>query len=345
MILRFADPAAFIMLAVIPVIAIRWFWKQRPEFSVGFPLLEQLAAIPGAVSHLPIWIPRILRVLALILIICAAARPQSGEEKEVIYSEGVDIVVALDISGSMEALDFQPDNRLEVAKDVISQFIDGRETDRIGLVLFGTEAFTLCPLTLDHALLKIFLDQAYIGMVEEHTALGKAVSSAINRLRVSSDTRTSLAKSDRQSEVPTESKIIILVTDGVNNVQSGMDPITAARAAESLGITVYTIGVGTNGKAPFPSRFPGRAVMRTVELDEDTLKEIASITGGQYFPARNSQALVTIFDVIDKLEKSKVESYKYTRYSELFYYPLLLGIALLLLELLLRQTVYRRFPC
>ncbi|MCD4655692.1 VWA domain-containing protein [bacterium] len=346
MIFRFADPAAMVFLLVIPVVAAKWIFGHKADLSLGFPVLEKLAKIPGAVSIRPILIPRILRVMALILIIIAAARPQSGDEKEVIYSEGVDIIVALDISGSMRALDFQPENRLEVSKKVIRDFIHGRINDRIGLVLFGSDAFTLCPLTLDHDLLLDFLDQAKIGMVEEQTALGKAVSSAVNRLRVTSEKRKKSSPQQKPDKKTLDSRIVILVTDGVNNVQSGLDPITAATAAESLGIRIYTIGVGTNGIAPFPHpRFKGRITQSPVELDEDTLKQIASITGGQYFPARNSKALQTIFDVIDSLEKTKIESYKYTRYSELFYWPLLVGLFLLLLELTLKHTVYRRFPC
>jgi len=346
MIFRFADPAALFFLLVIIIIIANWIFGCKKDLSVGFPLLEKLAEIPGAVSLKPIWIPRILRLLALALIVIAAARPQSGEEKEVIYSEGVDIVVALDISGSMKALDFQPENRLEVSKQVIDEFIDGRVNDRIGLVLFGSEAFTLCPLTLDHELLRAFLKQAEIGMGEKQTALGKAVNSAVNRLRVTSEKRKKRSSIQENKEDVNESRIVILVTDGVNNIQSGLDPITAATAAESLGIRIYTIGVGTNGMAPFPdSRFPGHVVQAPVELDEDTLKEIASITGGQYFPARSPRALESIFNVINSMEKTKVESYKYTRYSELFYWPLLIGLLLLLMEFFLKHTIYRRFPC
>ena len=343
MIFRFSDPTAFLILLAIPVLLLTWRFQRRTEFSISYPMLSKLARIPGAVSRRPIQIPRLLRVLALILIVVAAARPQSGEEKEVIYSEGVDIVVALDISGSMRALDFQPENRLEVAKQVVGDFIDGRSHDRIGLVLFGSEAFTLCPLTLDHDLLKVFLDQARFGMVEENTALGKAVSSAVNRLRVTAEKRRKIQQSN---EDETDSRIIILVTDGANNVQSGLDPITAAKAAESLGIRIYTIGVGSNGLAPFPHpRFKGRVVQQQVELDEDTLKEIAKITGGQYFQARSTNGLETIFGVIDDLEKTRIESYKYTRYTEHYLIPLLAGIILLLLELIIRHSIYRRYPC
>ncbi|MBN1878998.1 VWA domain-containing protein [bacterium] len=345
MIFRFADPAALLFLLVVPVILVVWLVRKGPRISIGFPLLQELANLPGAVSSRPIWIPRYLRIAAIIVLTIAAARPQSGEVREVVYSEGVDIVVALDISGSMRALDFQPQNRLEVAKNVIGSFIDGRPHDRIGLVLFGTEAFTVCPLTLDHDLLKIFLEQAQIGMVEEQTAIGKAISSALNRLRVGDEKPISPVIPSKEIGKSIDNKVIILVTDGVNNVFTGMDPVTAARAAQALNIKIYSIGVGSEGMAPFPHpRFPGRVVQVPVEIDEVTLREIASITGGQYFRAQNTQALEKIFSIINDMEKTEIESYKYTRYSELFWWPLLLGLVVFLIEIILSHTVYRRFP-
>lgn len=345
MIFRFADPAALIFLLAVPVMVGVWLIKKRPRMTIGYPTLRELKKIPGAVSSRPIWIPRIIRVAIIIILTLAAARPQSGEEREVIYSEGLDIAIALDISGSMRAMDFQPQNRLEVAKLVIGSFIEGRPNDRIGLVLFGSEAFTVCPLTLDHELLRIFLEQAQIGMVEEQTAIGKAISSALNRLRVEAESPRSPVQPKGQTEPDSNNKVIILVTDGVNNVFTGMDPITAARAAQALGIKIYTIGVGTEGVAPVPHpRIPGLVVQSPVEIDEDSLREIASITGGQYFRARNAEALEKIFSIIDQMEKTRVESYKYTRYSELFWWPLLIAIILLSVEVILVHGIYRRFP-
>ncbi len=346
MITRFANPEIFLMCLIIPVILLGPRFLRLPRAAIRFSAGAIWDSIPGAVSWKPVWVPRLIRILAITVLIVATARPQSGEDREVIYSEGVDIVVALDISGSMRALDFQPENRLEVAKSVIADFIQKREHDRIGLVLFGTESFTLCPITLDYDLLLEFLKQAQIGMVEEKTAVGKAIANAINRLRVSEEERLRRFKERAgQKDKKAKNQVIILVTDGVNNVSSRMDPITAAKAAEALGIKIYTIGVGTNGMAPFPHpRFRNRVRQVQVELDEETLREIASITGGQYFPARNTQSLVRIFELIDELEKVDIESFKYTRYTELYMVPLMMGLLLLILEVILRQTLYRRFP-
>jgi Ca-activated chloride channel homolog len=341
MIFRFMHPEIFLLLLIIPLLVAAWIFFRLPASRIRYSRTRVWTSIPGAVSRSPIWVPRIMRCLVLICLVCAAARPQSGEQKEVVYSEGVDIAIALDISGSMRALDFQPKNRLEVAKQVIHDFISKREHDLIGLVLFGSESFTLCPLTLDHDLLLEFLKQARIGMVEEQTAIGKAVANAVNRLRMSSTARQNRGVNHESGK----SQLIILCTDGVNNVQSKIDPITAAKAAAALNIRIYTIGVGTNGLVDFPDpRFSGRTVRAPVELDEETLKQIADITGGQYFQAMNSAALIKIFDIIDKMEKVEIESFKYTRYTEQFMWPLFCAVILLMLEVLLSQTVYRRFP-
>ena len=206
-----------------------------------------LSLLSKASAFQPIWIPRILRLVAISLIIFAAARPQQGHHEEIIKSNGIDIILALDISGSMRALDFKPSNRLEVAKDVMKQFIEKREHDRIGLVLFGSQSFTLCPLTLDHDLLLEFLDQAQIGMVEEQTAIGKAVANAVNRLRVNDEPSASKANNESKGQ------IVILCTDGVNNVNSQMDPITQLPRQQTVWESKFiTIGVGTNGYVDFP---------------------------------------------------------------------------------------------
>ncbi|MBN1357038.1 VWA domain-containing protein [bacterium] len=340
---RLMHPEMLLLLLLIPVLLGGWIFLKLPLARIRYPRIDVWKTIPGAVSKRPVWIPRILRLTALIFLIFSAARPQSGESREVVFSEGVDIAIALDISGSMRALDFQPQNRLEVAKQVIRGFIEKREHDRIGLVLFGSESFTLCPLTLDHDLLLEFLDQARIGMVQEQTAIGKAIANAVNRLRVSETTRP--AGAGPSSDTREKSQLVIMCTDGVNNVQSKIDPITAAKAAAALGIKIHTIGVGTKGLVDMPDpRFPGRTVRVQVDLDEDTLREIADITGGQYFHAMNPKALIKIFEIIDRMEKMDIDSFKYTRYTEQFVWPLLAAGFLLILEIVLRQTVYRRFP-
>ncbi len=334
---RFASPELLVLLLLVPVIIMALFIRRPSELRMRHSSADRFRSIPGVARSVWLWIPSYLRIGALICVILAAARPQQGQHEEVIYSEGIDAVIALDISGSMRALDFKPTNRLEVAKQVISDFISKRETDRIGLVLFGSESFTLCPLTLDHDLLLEFLKQAQIGMVEEKTAIGKALANAVNRLRTAGEKGAVSAKP--------QSQIVILVTDGVNTVKAAVDPLTAAQAAASLGIKVYTIGVGTNGMAEFPHpRIPGYVVQAPVELDEDMLKQIAQTTGGQYFPARNSDSLKRIFETIDQLEKVQIESLKYERYRELFHYPLWVGLALLVLETVLAQTRFRRIP-
>ncbi|MBN1550125.1 VWA domain-containing protein [bacterium] len=342
MIFRFMYPEIFLMFFGVIAVISGWIFIKTGKARFSYSRLSEIKPIPGAVSILPIFLPRVLRVSALILLILSAARPQSGEYEEVVRSQGIDIVLALDISGSMRALDFQPRNRLEVAKHVMKNFIEKRKHDRIGLVLFGSESFTLCPMTLDHDLLEEFLEQAHIGMVEENTAVGKALATALNRLR---DSQDSEQISDSEGNEDNSSKIVILCTDGVNNVQSKMDPITAAKAAAALRIKVYTIGVGTNGIVEFPSSvFPGLTERRRVELDEKTLMEIADITGGKYFNAQNSAALQKIFDIIDKMEKIDLESTKYTRYRELFIYPAVAAFILLALELVISQIFFRRYP-
>lgn len=342
---RFADPVALLLLSVIPVIVFIWKFAKDKQINLAYPVTETLANIPGAISRYPLFILRFMRGAAIVLVILAAARPQSGEVKEIIYSEGIDIVLALDISGSMKALDFQPLNRLEVAKNVMASFIEARKHDRIGLVLFGGEAFTACPLTLDHQLLTTFLDQAQIGMVEERTAIGKAIATSLNRLRIRPESQRNPLLQHASDENVKDNKVIILATDGVNNVFSGMDPLTAARAAQALNIRIYTIGIGSQGMAPYPHpRYPGRYIQIPADLDEETLREIASITKGEYFRAENKNSLETIFGIIDKMEKTKIESYTFIRYSERFYLFLIPAFLLFAGELILKLTLFRRIP-
>ncbi len=272
----------------------------------------------------------LFRVLAIMLLVVAFARPRSGTEYEEVTSEGIDIMLALDISSSMQAEDFKPHNRLYVAKEEIKKFIERRVNDRIGLVVFARYAFTQCPLTTDYDVLLGFVDQVSFGMVEDGTAIGMALANAVNRLR------------DSESE----SKVIVLLTDGDNNAGE-IDPVTAANLAAAFDIKVYTIGVGKPGNAMFPVQDPifgKRYVYQPTKIDEETLKEIAGRTEGEYFRARSGEELEEIYALIDQLEKTEIEIASHVRYKELFHYFTWLGLAFLVLELLLANTYFQKLP-
>ncbi len=271
-----------------------------------------------------------LRVLAVACLFVALARPQAGNEKREIETEGIDIMLVLDISGSMKAEDFKPQNRLFVAKEEINKFVDRRINDRIGLVVFAKSAFTQCPLTLDYGVLKNFLEQVGFNMVEDGTAIGLALATSVNRL-IDSEAK---------------SKIVVLLTDGVNNVWE-IDPLTAANVAKTMGVKVYTIGIGRPGNAMYPVDDPvfgKRYVYLPNEIDEETLKEIANVTGGQYYRARSETELDQIYEEIDKLEKTKVKVHEYIQYKELFFTWLILGFGLFLGGVVLGQTYFRKVP-
>ena len=274
-----------------------------------------------------------MRCAAMALFILALARPQSGIKSTEISTEGVDIMLCLDTSGSMQALDFKEDGnrvpRLQVVKRVVNDFIKGRKNDRIGMVVFGQEAFTQCPLTLDYGVLLSFLEKVQIGMAGDSTAIGSALAVCVKRLK------------DLQSK----SKVIILLTDGRHNAGS-VTPPTAADIAKSFNIKIYTIGVGTEGEAPFlvDSFFGKQYVYQKVDLDEDTLKDVANRTGGKYFRATNTEALENIYKQIDAMEKTEVKLKEYMEYEELFGWFLVPGLVLLLLEILLANTRLRKIP-
>lgn len=263
----------------------------------------------------------------------ALARPQSGNKTTEVTTEGIDIMLCLDTSGSMQALDFKWDNerqnRLQVVKRVVGNFIKGRTNDRIGMVVFGEAAFTQCPLTLDYGVLLSFLDQVEIGMAGDSTAIGSALGTCVKRLK----------------DLKSKSKVVILLTDGRNNAGS-LSPETAAEIATTFSIKTYTVGVGTEGEVPFlvDSIFGKRYVYQRVDLDEDTLKEIARITGGTYFKATDTKALEAIYNQIDQLEKTKVEVKEYMEYNELFRWFLVPGLACILLEIILANTRFRKIP-
>ncbi len=275
-----------------------------------------------------IHVPFVLRFFSVAFFLFALARPQSFTTGENISTEGIDIVMLLDISGSMLAEDFKP-NRLEAAKNVIDKFISGRKSDRIGLVIFARESFTQCPLTIDYSVLRDLLKEVKSGMLEDGTAIGNAIANGVNRLKDSD----------------AKSKVIILLTDGVNN-SGEIDPITAAQIAKKFGIRIYTIGLGTHGTAPYPVQTPFGIQYQNVpvEIDEATLKEIASITGGKYFRATGNRKLEEIYREIDKLEKSKIEVTSYRHAHEKFYSFASIGLILLFIELLLRHLYLRTNP-
>jgi Ca-activated chloride channel family protein len=328
--IRLVNPWLLLLLPLVPAVYLLQDWiHRRARSTLAFPDLGLVRAVAVAprLRHLSV----AMRLAVLGLAVLALTRPQAGATEEVVLTEGVDIVMAIDVSGSMAAEDFQPRNRLHVAKQVVADFIDGRRHDRIGLVMFAEHSYTKCPLTLDYDILRTLLDDVRLARRgEDGTAIGMGLATAVNRLR--------------DSEV--QSRVIILLTDGRNN-RGQIDPRTAADIATSLGIRVHTIGVGTEGMAPFPveDRALGRRhVYLPVELDEATLREIAERTEGIYFRATDTDSLATIFRRIDAMEKTDIEARQFVRYSELF--PWLLFPAGLLLgtDVLLRQTFLRRIP-
>jgi Ca-activated chloride channel homolog len=325
----FAYPWILFSLIIIPLMIAWYFWKGiKRQPSVKYSSLGFLKGFSPTIKERLRHLPFILRLLAITLFIVALARPQTFSSGENIYTEGIDIAMVLDISGSMLAEDLKP-NRLEAAKEVIDNFIAGRTSDRIGLVVFARDAFTQCPLTVDYSVLRDLLKQVKSGMVEDGTAIGNAIANGVNRLKDSD----------------TKSKIIILLTDGVNNAGE-VDPVSAAEIAKTFGIRIYTIGVGTKGNAPFPVQTPFgiRYQMAPVEIDEAVLQKISNITDGQYFRATDNQTLEDIYNKIDKLEKTRIEVTSYRNAKELFYGWLGSGIFMLFLEVSLSRTVLRKIP-
>jgi len=325
----FKYPWFLYLLLLIPVLAV-WYWfkGRKLQSSITYSSLNPFGSMPVSWKERIKYLPVFLRFLAIALLIIALARPQSFTSGEDIYAEGIDIAMVLDISGSMLAEDFKP-NRLEAAKRVIDDFIKARTSDRIGLVIFSREAFTQCPLTIDYSVLRNLLREIKSGMIEDGTAIGNAIANGVNRLK-SSDAK---------------SKIMILLTDGVNN-SGEIDPLSAAQIAKTFGIRIYAIGVGTRGEAPYPIQTPfgTRYQMMPVEIDENVMKEIASLTSGKYFRATNNKKLEEIYAEIDKLEKTKIEITSYSNASELFYGWLGGGLILLLAELGLSRTLLRKIP-
>ena len=327
--ISFAYPWILYFLLLIPLLITWYVWKGRKkQAAINYSSLKMFEKIPATLRERLRYLPFALRMLALIFLIIALARPQNFSAGQSINAEGIDIAMVLDISGSMLAEDFKP-NRLEAAKNVIDKFISARTTDRIGLVIFSREAFTQCPLTIDYSVLRNLLADIKTGMIEDGTAIGNGIANGINRLKDSD----------------AKSRVIILLTDGVNNAGE-VDPISAAEIASTFGIRIYTIGVGTRGEAPYPVQTPFgiRYQMVPVEIDEGILKKIAELTGGEYFRATNNRALEDIYNKIDKMEKTKIEITSYRNAKELFAGWLGIGFVLLLLELLASKTILRKLP-
>jgi len=325
----FAYPWVLYLLIIIPVLAALYWVKGRKQQSfVTYSSLGPFKSVSPSWKERLKYLPVIFRLIALILLIIALARPQSFSSGEDIYTEGIDIVMAFDISGSMLAEDLKP-NRFEAAKNVIDGFVQARTSDRIGLVIFSRVAFTQCPLTVDYTVLRNLLREIKTGMLEDGTAIGNGIANSVNRLKDSK----------------AKSKVIIIMTDGVNNAGE-IDPVSSAHMAAAFGIRVYTVGCGTRGEAPYPVQTPfgTRYQMVPVEIDENVLKEIARITGGQYFRATNTKKLEEIYQEIDKLEKTKIEITSYRNAKELYFAWLGGGFIFLLLELGLSGTVLRKLP-
>ena len=329
--MQFASPYFLWLLAVIPLMVVYYVWRTRQGgASIQVSTIDGVAEAPRTVRYYLRHLPFALRCAAVALLIVALARPQSVDEGSTSNTEGIDIVLAIDISTSMLAQDLQPD-RIQAAKQVAGNFITDRPGDRIGLVAFAGEAFTQSPLTTDQSTLQTLLAQIRSGLIDDSgTAIGNGLATAINRLR----------------ESDAKSKVVILLTDGVNN-RGEITPITAAEIAKAQNIRVYTIGVGTEGMAPYPAvdMFGNITfVKQKVEIDEKTLTAMAEMTGGRYFRATDNAKLKAIYDEINQLEKSKVEVTEHLSYHEQFLAWVLAALGLLLAEFLLANLVLKRIP-
>ena len=335
MIFRFESPWFLSLLLLLPVLAAWPVLARRWARPAGLRYADVRRAITARRSWRVTARPMLnmARIVALAFIIVAVARPQTGQAREIVKGEGVDIALALDISGSMASLDFEPQNRLEAAKVVISDFVQGRPYDQIGLVVFASNAFSQSPPTTDHNVLLRLLERTELATdlgIDDGTAIGMGLANAGNMLK----------------DADAKSKVIILLTDGVNNAGE-IDPLTAADAAEALGLRVYTIGMGRPGEVPVPTvDLFGREqiVYQESVLDEATLQEIAARTGGRYYRAQDTSALKEIYDEINSLEKSQVEVERFTRYQELMGWFLIPALALVASEMALRKTVFRKLP-
>lgn len=334
--LWFLGPLVLVWALVAWWLSWRRSTKRGGASAVRYSSLATLRQLkPSLTTRLRPWVQG-LRLVTVALLVLALARPQTGRKLTEVKTEGLDILLVLDTSGSMQGLDLDADrpiserrNRLQVAKAVVDSFVKKRASDQIGLVVFGAEAFTQCPLTLDHGIVSTFLEQVEIGMAGDSTAIGAALGTAVKRLQ------KSVAKS----------KVIVLLTDGINNA-GAIAPQQAAEIARTFGIKVYTIGAGARGKAPFlvSTVFGQQVVYDDVEIDDAALKKIAETTGGAYFRAEDKDALASIYDQIDQLEKTEITTQSYMEYEERFPWFVFPALALLLTELLLLHTRFRKLP-
>lgn len=327
---RFEDPSFLLLLLLLPALVwIQRRWEARRFGALRYSSVEEVARTGEGRSRWAHRIPGVIRALALAAIVVALARPQTGVTSETVLTEGIDIVLALDVSSSMLAEDLEP-NRLEAAKAVAAAFVEGRRNDRIGLVAFAGEAYTQAPLTLDYGVIVSLLGELEEGIIEDGTAVGMGLATALKRLEASDAV----------------SKVVVLLTDGRNN-RGEIGPTTAAQMAQALGVKVYTIGAGTRGTARVPVNDPRvgrRYVTMRVDLDEPTLREMAELTGGRYFRATDRESLETVFEEIDALERTEIQVQDFTRYGERFPPILEAGLLLLLVEVGLGRTLLRRLP-
>ncbi len=328
---QLANKGALLLLIFIPALVF-WmrFLKKKGKRYIIYSSEKITGTDSAPVKFFLIKNLKYFKLFPLVLMIIALARPRIVNYYDIENRSGIDILIALDISGSMASLDFQPKNRLEVAKEVIEKFINKRESDRIGLVVFAGAAVTKCPLTLDYDLLRTYLNETHIGDLEDGTALGMALATSVNRIKNSKS----------------RSKLIILLTDGVNN-RGEIDPEDAAKMAEEFKIKVYTIGVGTRGRAPFPfSDAVGnvRKILIDVEIDEKLLREIANNTGGLYFRATNKKSLRKIFSEIDKWEKTKIKTRRFSIGRDIFGYFLFPAFLIFLVIEILKRTLLAALP-
>lgn len=329
MIITYAHPFFFWLLILVPLLAgfyFLYFVRKKPV--VHYSSLTNFKGIRKTLRQRLLHLPMILRLIAISVFIIAMTRPQSTSRSQSVNSEGIDIVLCMDISGSMLAEDFKP-NRIEASKKVALDFIEGRENDRIGLVIFSGESFTQCPITTDHAVIKNLFKNVNSGLLVDGTAIGEGLATAVSRLKDSK----------------AKSKVIILLTDGVNNAGS-VAPATAGEIAKTFGIKVYTIGVGTNGYAPYPVKTPFGIQYQNMEvqIDEAVLSQIANETGGKYFRATDNSKLKKVYSEIDRMEKTIIEVTEFRRKGEEFLPLVLAGLFLLLVEGFARYTFLKSIP-